>query len=312
MEEKKNKYLTVSAIVLLSIAIAFFLMSREENSPEIDPDYFSLVDTDQIDKVTLRTLLDTVVLRYEGSRWRVNDRWEADVQMIKVLMATLRQTEPHRMVSRKVIDTVQQQLEQRGTEVVVEKEGVEVIKFLAGGNAQRTESWFLKAGDTRPYVMIIPGYRVYVSGIFQLEAEGWRNKRIFEFNWRNFKSLTTSYSKEPKLGFTIEMKQSYFGIREMAQVDTTKLNDYLDAVSLLEANRFVPGPADRLLKEEPSARIDIRDIADRIYTLELFAPQKDATEVFGRMADGQLVAFDRNMISSIARRRTYFVASGDR
>jgi hypothetical protein len=164
-------------------------------------------------------------------------------------------------------------------------------------------------------VVIIPGYRVYVSGILQLPEGGWRNKRIFEFNWRNFKSLEAVYPGERGQGFRIEMKKRYFGIDGMERVDTTKLNDYLDDVSLLLATRFVdPGDkiADSVMTKGPTARIAIQDIANRTYTLELFAPRKNDVEVYGRMADGQVVAIDRDAISAIARRRTYFVATAFR
>lgn len=311
MQQQRNKYLAISALVLLASTVTLFLTSREERSPEIDHSYFSLKDTEQLDMLTLQSPQDTVVLTFEGSRWRVNDRWDADIQMIKVLMATLQQVEPHHTVSSSVMDTVLRQLQRRGTRVVAMQNGIEKMNFLAGGNLQKTESWFLKAGDASPYVVVIPGYRVYVSGIFQMEEVGWRNKRIFEFNWRNFKSLTASYPSEPKSGFTIEMRQRYFGIKEIPRVDTTKLNDYLDAVSLLVANRFVSGSADGLLPQRPAVRIEILDIANRTYTLEMFTPEKDAAEVYGRMADGQVVAFDRSAIYAIARQRAYFVPTED-
>lgn len=310
MIEKRNTYLGISAAVLLFVAIALFLMSWEENPPEIDPDYFGMTDTEQVDKLVLQSPYDTVVLTFEGSRWRVNGRWDADVQMIKVLMATLRQAIPYRMVSTSLMDTVVQQLEQRGTRVLIEEGGVVRMVFLAGGNSQKTESWFLKMGDTRPFVMVIPGYRVYVSGILQMDEGGWRDKRIFNFNWRNFKSLTASYPNEPAAGFTVEMKQRYFGIKDLTEVDTTKLNDYLDAVSLLAANHFVAGGSravDSVMIIAPLARIEIHDVASRTYSLDVFAGTKNEMAYYGRMEDGQIVVLDRRAIDEVAKRRIYFI-----
>ncbi|MDZ4714596.1 MAG: hypothetical protein SH819_03920 [Cytophagales bacterium] len=312
MGEMRNKYLAGSSAVLLTVSVTLFLSTREVQKPAIDPAYFAVTDTEQVDRVTLATADDTVALTFDGSRWRVNNRWDADVQMIKVLMATLRQAEVHRAVPVSMVDTVTRQLDRLGIQVSVQEAGIERIRFLAGGNPQKTESWFLKEGEARPYIMIIPGYRVFVSGILELKEGGWRNKRIFEFNWRNFKTLTASYANEPAAGFTVEMKQRYFGIREVKQVDTTKLNDYLDAVSLLVARRFVNGRSDSLPAVKPAARIDITDIADRTYSLELFPAGAKDTEVYGRMADGQRVAFDRDVVTALLRRRGYFVSSDRR
>jgi hypothetical protein len=305
MDPRRNKQLAVSLGVLLMVSAGLSWFSREEERPAVDRDAFALIETEKVNRVTLTRASDTVTLAYDGARWTVNGR-DADVQMIKVLMATLRQAEPHRPVAARMIDTVNAQLARRGTRVTVEQNDGTTLTFLAGGNRGKTEAWFVKSGEAQPYIMIIPGYRVYVSGIFELEAAGWRNKRIFDFNWRNFKSLTASYPKVPTSGFTVEMKQRYFGIRGLDPVDTTKLNDYLDAVSLLLAKRFVTGTVDTVKRGAPVARVEILDIADRRYSLELFAPVGDEAEAFGRLPDGQWVAFDRADIAALLRRRGWF------
>ncbi len=292
---------------LLVVSVGLFWLLRDEERPVVDRDAFTVMETEKVNRVTLSRASDTVTLAYDGTRWTANGR-EADLQMIKVLMATLRQAEPHRPVAARMTDTVKSQLNRRGTAVTVVQNDGTTFSFLSGGNRGKTEAWFLKSGETQPYIMIIPGYRVYVSGIFEMDAGGWRNKRIFDFNWRNFKSLNATYSKEPAAGFTVEMKQRYFGIRGLDPVDTTKLNDYLDAVSLLLAKRFVTASADTVKRGDPVARIEIRDIADRSYSLDLFAPVGEDPEAFGRLSDGQLVAFERADIAAIVRRKGWFVA----
>ncbi|MBL7852591.1 MAG: DUF4340 domain-containing protein [Cyclobacteriaceae bacterium] len=305
MDPRRNKWLAASLVALLLLSAGLAWISREEEKPVVERDAFAIIETEKVNRVTMARATDTVNLVYDGTRWTANGK-DADVQMVKVLMATLRQAEPHRPVAARVVDTVRAQLGRRGTRVTVQQNDGTTLSFTAGGNRGKTEAWFMKAGEPQPYIMIIPGYRVYVSGIFELDASGWRNKRIFDFNWRNFKSLTATYPKEPASGFTVEMKQRYFGIRGLDPVDTTKLNDYLDAVSLLMANRFVAGSGTPELGE-PVARIHILDIADRSYSLELFAPAGQDPEAFGRLADGQVVAFDRSDIAAIVRRKGWFV-----
>lgn len=310
MDSKRNKILALGLIALILISAALAWVGRKEDRIVIDRDTFAMDETEKINRVTLVRPADTIDLSFDGTRWSVNERWDADIQMIKVLMATLGQAEPHRPVAASRVDTVNAQLALRGTRVTLFMSDGSQRGFVAGGNAGKSEAWFRQEGETQPYIMIIPGYRVYVSGIFEMGTSGWRNKRIFDFNWRNFKSLTANYPREPKAGFSVEMKQRYFGIRDLKEADTTKLNDYLDAVSLLLARRYVDRVepvVDSLLRQGPVARIEIRDIADRTYSLELFAPRKQDEEVFGRLADGQVVAFDRPDIVGIVRRRNYFV-----
>lgn len=304
MNPRQNKQLAITLGILLILSAGLLWFSREESRPVVDREAFVVVETEKVNRVILSRATDTVTLVYDGTRWTANGR-EADVQMIKVLMATLRQAEPHRPVAARLVDTVKAQLARRGTRVSVEQNDGQARTFVVGGNRSKTEAWFMKEGEAQPYLMIIPGYRVYVSGIFEVDAAGWRNKRIFDFNWRNFKSLTAAYPKEPASGFTVEMKQRYFGIRGLEAVDTTRLNDYLDAVSLLLAKRFVKDEGAPGLGE-PVARIDIRDIADRSYSLELFAPAGQDSEAFGRLSDGQVVAFDRADVAAIVRRKGWF------
>ncbi len=309
MQKKRNRYLAVSLIVMLMVCAGLFIASRKEVRPDINPDLFKLSETENIDHVILQSSGKTIDLKFENNHWKVNDTWEADSRMVKVLFATLKQAEPRRPVAASLRDSVKNLLEQKGIRVSLSGGGI-IKTFLSGGNALKTETWFLKEGESQPYSMIIPGYRVYVGGILEMDESGWRNKRIFDFNWRNFKSLTSSYPRDPKQGFEIGMKDRYFGIKDMPEADTTKLNNYLDAVSLLFATRFVSTAqpkTDSLVKVAPTVKIEITDIADRSYVLELFTPGKKDSEIYGRLGDGQIVALEKRSVAEIVRRREHFL-----
>ncbi len=310
MQKKRNIYLTISLCLLAVMSAGLFFFTQEETKPEINRDYFKLKESEKIDQVTLQSVRGTVDLKFENNRWRVNGKWDADMQMVKLLFATLNQSEVRRPVAASVKDSVLQRIKQKGIHVTLSEAGIRANDFLAAGNELKTEAWFLKEGETQPYVMIIPGYRVYVAGILEMEEREWRDKRIFDFNWRNFKSLTAIYPKDPNQSLEIEMKGQYFGIKNMERADTSKLNSYLDAVSLLFATRFVaphrPG-IDSLVTTAPAVRIEIKDIANRTYSLELFAPRRKDAEIYGRLAEGEIVAFEKKIIAEIVRKRDYFL-----
>ncbi len=309
MQKKRNIFLAFSLGFLVLTSAGLMLFTQDDNRFAVDRESFKIPDSEKIDRVVLASSTGTVELKFENNHWRVNDQWDADVQMIKVLFATLRQAEPRRPVATRWRDSVSQKLEHTGIRVTVFEGAKKRSAFLAGGNALKTEAWFVKEGDTQPYLMMIPGYRVYVAGILELDADGWRSKRIFDFNWRNFRSLLATYPKEPRQDFEVELKDQYFGIKNLAEVDTAKLNTYLDVLSLLFAKRFVPAVQpgmDSLKSTSPLVRIQVRDIASRYYGLELFAPRKNETEIFGRLANGQWVTLDRNAVREIVKKRDYF------
>jgi hypothetical protein len=295
-------------IVLTLVCSGLYVFTQEEGKPDIDKELFKVTETEKIDKVTLESTGRTIELKFENNRWKVNNKWDADTRMIKVLFATLKQVEPKRPVANSMKDSIRSILDEKGTKVSFFTGEEKKRAFYSAGNSLKTDTWFEQEGDTQPYSMVIPGYRVYVNGILELDESGWRNKRIFDFNWRNFRSLTSTFPKDAKQDFEIEMKDRYFGIKNMAVVDTTKLNNYLDAVSLLFASRFLPSdqPGIDSLLSGPAVRIEIRDIANRSYSLELFTPRRKDNEIYGRLRGGQIVAVEKGSVAEIVKGKEYF------
>ena len=311
MQEKRNKRLLVSFICITLLCIFFYFFGNTNNQIEVDTSLFKLEAGTNVNRVVLESSPGKVTLDFNGTRWSVNNRYEADRQLIKLLFATLEKAEPKRPVSNSQLNSVDSIISKSGVMVTL-YEGENLIQsFRAGGNEQKTEAYFQESIGQPSYVMVIPGYRLYVSYILELNENGWRDKRVFNFNWRNFKSLNMIVPEDPTQNFEVSFKDQFFGIKGIAEVDTTKLNDYLDAVSLLSADQFIkPGFSssyDSLLNTNASFRIEVRDIADKTYSLELFAPLKNDPKVVGRLDENQPVIFSRNNILPIARKRGFFV-----
>src|SRR6185295_5940058 len=141
MRQNRNTILmfTLTGLILASLGLAYF--SADESKQEIDRAYFRIDNTEKIDRVILHSQKGDIELKFENNRWRVNETWDADVQMIKVLFATLRQIEPRRPVAAAMRDSVAGMLENNGIQVVLFEGGEKRLTFLAGGNADKTETW---------------------------------------------------------------------------------------------------------------------------------------------------------------------------
>lgn len=271
MQERKNKQRLIVLVVLVTITAGVYWLQARDKAGPVDKNIFKTVDLKSVDKVVLRSDSSEIALTYNGSRWKVNDRWNADRNMIDVLFATLQQAEPRRPVSALQADSLGNILEQHGIRVTLSSKDAVTQEFFAGGNAEKTKAYFKKQGDNHVFVMTIPGYRVYVSGIFELGESGWRDKYIFGFNWQNFQRLAVSYPINTSGNFEVAMQDHYFGIPGM-QSDTTRLNDFLDAVSLLTADDYLKTtPAlDSLGKTTPVQVLTVKDIGNREYSLQLY------------------------------------------
>jgi hypothetical protein len=305
MQEKRNIRLIIS-LFLLTAATVGVLWMNGRSDVSLDKNIFKLEDSKNIDRIVLESANEKINLKFNGTRWIVNEKYEADRNLVDVLFATIQQAEPKRPVSSLLRDSLSNALERNGVKVSFFGADKQALTFFAGGNPKKTQAYFRKQGDDTPYVMIIPGYRVYTSGIFELGANGWREKRIFNFNWRNFKSLTATFSQTPTQSFKVTFIDRYFGIEGINQIDTTKLNNYLDAVSLLAADAFIENP-DSLSQLEPQVTIEVMDVADRRYALSVFPRQVARPSVVGKIEEEQLVTFYPQKITEILRTRDYFI-----
>jgi hypothetical protein len=306
--EKKNKrqFILLIALLITTISLLFFIR-RNQNSV-IDPSLFKVEQLDKIDHVLLESGTHKTELIHTGGKWKVN-RYDADKRLIDVLFATVEQAIPKREIKSKS-DSIGETLRHTGT-IVSFIQGNDVVKkFIAGGNAQKTQAYFqLPNGGT--YIMSIPGYRVYVSGIFEADENMFRDKRVFNFNWRNFKTLEVTIPSDPSANFHVSFRDGYFGIDEITQVDTTRLNDYLDAVSLLDVHEYLSLQQielhKRMIEAGPAFKIEVKDVASRSYELEIFAPSKESTFIVGRIDKKDMVVFNQADINRIARKKPYFM-----
>lgn len=307
MQEKRNKRLAFLLLVLVSASVAVYWFGRGENSFTPDKHLFNDYDLQSINEVLLESPQGKVRLHYTNSRWQVNDM-PADPNLIQVLFATLQQAEPKRPVASSINDSISAFLEKQGVKVSLLSGQQAVETFYAGGNLRKTQAYFKKAGNDESHVMTIPGYRVYVSGIFELDALGWRDKLVFNFNWQNFKSLEIS-SQKSEGNFTVVMGDREVTIKGIAEADTARLNAYLDHVSLLTVDEYVANSGqnlDSLARIPPVLAIRINDVANREYTLQLY-PRAGKKSFYGWINASQWAVFHENKIIPILRSKEFFI-----
>jgi len=311
MQERKNKRLSILLLVLLSATAAVFWFGRERSHYEVDPVLFKNYDVKGIDEILLESLEGKVSLKYSGARWRVNDQYVANTDMIDVLFATLQQAVPKRPLSLSLQDSVSKSLKESGVKVSLRSEGESKEIFYAGGNTSKTQAFFVKENADVPYVMTIPGYRVYVSGIFELGEIAWRDRFVFGFNWRNFQRLEVSYFGKPENNLAVAMDDGLIGIEGLTKVDTAKLNDFLDNVSLLIVDDYLPSDVslDSLAKTPPIVSFLVKDIARKEYRLQLYPPADPRGQFRGLINTSQWGTFSANSVSEIIRPRKFFVKS---
>jgi hypothetical protein len=306
MQERKNKYRFILLMVLTITTLAVFWLGKERNAVDLDDRIFQLDDFKTIDRVMLDKDTGSITLAFNGTTWRVNDRYDADGNMINVLFATLQQARPKRSVGSAREDSIYDYLSKSGVKVSL-FEGDAVRKyFFTGGNQAKTQAFFADPDSKAVYVMAIPGYRVYVSGIFEMGENGWRDKIVFGFNWRNFRSLEARYPQAPSDNFVVSLNKGYFGI-EGLETDTVKLNTFFDHLFSLTVDDYLTRPRMRDSLKDVSHFVDftVTDVANRSYRLTLFSePQQP--NVLGIIQDSDVGIFSRRKIQPLLRPKSFF------
>jgi hypothetical protein len=306
MQEKRNIRLLVSLSLLISATLITYFLTRTGTELVEDKTIFRVDDFNVIDKVVLHGKEETITLSFDGTRWKANNH-TADANMIDVLFATLQQAEPKRPVAKLLQDSINGLLEKSGVKVSL-YEGTSLKKeFVTGGNPAKTQAYFKHLGTNKSYLMVIPGYRVYTSGIFELDENGWKDKYVFGFNWRNFQSLKATFPGNPKNNFEIVMGRDYFEVKGLAAVDTTRLNDFLDAVSLTTVNQYLNKNELEDFNSEslPLMAIEVRDVSGKTYLLQLFS-WNGPSFTLGMVQGNQPALIDSRKTTSLLKDRQWF------
>ena len=309
MHQKRIIRLLISLVVLVIATGAVFVSFRTTDQAVVDKNIFKVEDLKQIDKIVLTKNNQPIELKFDGVRWKVNNQL-ADRSMIDVLFATLQQAEPKRQVTESLQDSIGTLLKNVGVKVSLFSAEELQREFLAGGNVNKTQAYFKNLTEDESYLVVIPGYRVYTSGIFELEENGWKDRYVFNFNWKNFQTLKSVIPGLPKNDFEIGMGKTYFEVKGIAAVDTTRLNDYLDAVSLLTVDQFVKKEEvmgyDSLLTGKPFLELEVSDVSGKKFSLSLYEPG-NTTFVLGIIQGSQPAFFDKRKVAGILKRRDWFV-----
>ncbi len=303
MQQNRNIRLLAS-LALLSAATLAVLVVGFKTGSEIDKNLFKAIDQSEISEVRFTSVKDTMQLKYDGAKWLVNGK-EADRQLIKVFFATILQAEPKRKAAPSLVDSLKKL--NGAVKVTLLREGEILKEFFVAGNPTKSETYFYFTGGDW-YVVTIPGYRVYVASVFELNENDWRVRRIFNFNWQNFKSLRATFPQQPSEDFSITAQKQYISIEGM-DADTTKLLGYLDAVLQMPSDKILTTEEakayDSLLRTTPAVQVSIFDIANREWKLSVFgnsSSQKPALAV----ANSEVVVLNAQAAAILLRGRIYF------
>ncbi len=292
------KILLITLLLLTSASILYLVVS---SSGQFRPGpVFRL--SEPPDSVILYQKNDTIRLVKSSSGWKVHNK-PADPTRITMLLATLQQSAARRSAARSQSDSINRVLDSAGVQVEAFTDDKRLLSFCVTGN-ERNMKTFIRQDNGVPVEVIIPGYRVHVAAIFMLPATEWLDRRLFNFNWRNFKSLTAEFPGSPEDNFEVSLNGRFFSVKGLP-TDTARLNNYLDEISLLQADAFLPAYElpDSLAREVPLSRIQVYTVSGDTLSLAVYQAGERLLGVSGHLPISVLSGSKAQVLT---RRRNWF------
>lgn len=291
VRQNRNLLLLFVALCLMSAAISY---SDYVQKKGIDAELFKISEEVRIDRFVLQQGKDSVVLQAGSGVWKVNDRYAADVQRVRLFFAAMDRARPRRMVTGLLKDSLSTRLQSDGFKARFYENGQLIFSVLALGDEKNQITWFAKPENPEPVEMRIPGYRSNPISVFSIQENEWREKRVFPFNWRNFTGLNAKFPGSTNQDFSITVANGLLAIPGLDVPDTLRLKNYIDAVQLLEAESILDSRngKDSLLQVKPDVVLTLSEVSGRIHELRLYPNGQalvDSTEMIRLGIPGQRI-----------------------
>ncbi|MBM3177059.1 MAG: DUF4340 domain-containing protein [Bacteroidetes bacterium] len=298
--DRREIRLWTSLFLLTALSVAIGLFSSMDQKIAIDP--FWRFGNDPVNRILISKGSEKADLTFQSGTWQVGDSLRANSDRISVFLAALARAQGRRYASPEQNDSLVRLVVKEGVRVEIFSGDKRLTEFLAFGNPEKQETWFMKAKGV-PVQVAIPGYRTYLFSAFDVDPNRWRDLRVFDFNWRNFSGFKVEFPKDESSSFSIEPADGWFGIPGIAPVDTARINDYLDAVSLLKADEYrtSQGPLlDSLIRVDPTAILSARETSGAIHRLRVF------DQGLAMLDDKQVLFFGRSKSGLLLTRKGAF------
>lgn len=296
--KQKNIILFGLILALLAANLVVSRVGFQNSSLSFDPARFTVSDTSTIAEVTFSGKDGDISLKRDGGTWTVNQTYPVDEGLRRLLFSILTRIEVKRIAQTEVMEGSTQ----------VKIAGDQPMEFEVFGNPTRTKTYFSAQGKT--YEVELPGYRDYLGSIFELSKSQWRDRLLFDGNWRSIQRLTLNYSDDKK-DVDIRFQDQFFVVEGITEIDSNKVVNYLNQFDRFQVNELIDlsklPDYQALAQTEPMAILTIESIHYSTRFSLSFYPMKE-TDRIGLIATstGDWAVVDRKRISNLLVETDFF------
>lgn len=286
--------------------MVYINLEQKQEGLSIDELKFSVTDTAALDQIIITGNEFTNVLSKGSGEWKVNDTYSLDPSMHKVLMSVLNQVRVKRTVPKTDLKKISEDILNNGFKIEIISSSERNRVFYAGGNGISL-SYFM-GEDEVPYIVHLPGYESYVTGIFEVAENDWRDRLIFKTSWLGIKSLDLFYPGNTTHNISIRAENNLYTVTGITQLDTARLMGFLDKISYFYTDQYIDAGQveayDSLKKTKPFALFEVNSLGMEEPVKIKFYPQiPDDNVIMGVLKDEQMCLFSSNRLEPIFIKR---------
>ena len=303
----RNIVLLGISLLLIILNLWLFNLKPALVSLNFDPDLFMIRDTTQIEKFQFHSkILDHYFSRQEG--WKINNKFPSDPNLRKMLFTVSKRVKVSRTLTGNEKEQLLKRNEEMGTSVILTVDGDE-RSYSVVGNANKTKTYFIENQEV--YQVDIPGYQDFLASIYELKRDQWRDRLVFNGNWRTIQKMEVIYPEKSDKNLLIRFKETFYEVDDLTQIDSSAVVAYLNQFEYMQANERISfgfSPAyDSLAQTPPEVIISLLDIKYKLPREIRIFPQLPGQNIRLIMdQDDELMIFESKRILPYFKSRLDF------
>jgi hypothetical protein len=303
----RNIVLLGISLLLIILNLWLFNLKPALVSLNFNPDLFMIRDTTQIEKFQFHSkILDHYFSRQEG--WKINNKFPSDPNLRKMLFTVSKRVKVSRTLTGNEKEQLLKRNEEMGTSVILTVDGDE-RSYSVVGNANKTKTYFIENQEV--YQVDIPGYQDFLASIYELKRDQWRDRLVFNGNWRTIQKMEVIYPEKSDKNLLIRFKETFYEVDDLTQIDSSAVVAYLNQFEYMQANERISfgfSPAyDSLAQTPPEVIISLLDIKYKLPREIRIFPQLPGQNIRLIMdQDDELMIFESKRILPYFKSRLDF------
>ncbi|MFY0625494.1 MAG: hypothetical protein JXR07_04320 [Reichenbachiella sp.] len=304
---RKHIILLVGLVVL---SLTLYLTKAIPSRNNINHDLFALNDTSEVQNISIRKKNKVINVSRIEDNWILNDSLKVDQSLIQIFNVIMSKVQVLRPVSPINFEEIKKDMIEKG-QLVTLNLSAKKFEFYTGGNAAKTQAYFADSELNNIYLVMIPGHNNYLSGIFELTLNQWRDRTLFASSWRTIQSLEIKYNSSLADDLHIYFDKKFMNVKGVSSLDTVTLMNYLSQFEQFQVNDYLNEGEfirfDSLMNTAPIAHIELKDI-DKSRNRSLNIYQKIPKQQFYLFSSiqNQMIVIDQSRVNNLLKSPSFF------